>query len=81
MSDTETTSPAGVSKTTTLLIVLLTNVISVGMAYLMGGEAPEPAAVTCEIAAEVVASPACAESEDEAAIEAEEEAAEHSTPE
>jgi hypothetical protein len=78
MSDTETTSPAGVSKTTTLFIVLLTNAISIGMAYLMGGEAPEPAAVTCEIAAEMVASPAC--SEDEAAIEAEE-AAEDSTPE
>jgi hypothetical protein len=79
MSETESTSTPGVSKTTTLLIVLLTNVVSLGMAYLVSGEAPEPAAVTCDIASEVAASPAC--SQDEAAIEAEEEAAEDSTPE
>lgn len=79
MSETESTSTSGVSKTTTLLIVVLTNAISIGMAYLVSGEPPEPAAITCEVAADIVASPACFT--DEAAIEAEEEAAEHSTPE
>lgn len=81
MSETETTASTGLSKSAALLLVVLTNAVSVGIGYLMSGEAPEPVAVTCELAADMLASPACAQPEDEAAIEEEEEAAENSTPE
>jgi len=81
-----------------LLVIVLTNVVSVSIGYYLHGEAPDPIDVTCEIAAEVAASAECqpeeaeeaqteeavppveVQPEDEAAIEAEEEAAENQPP-
>lgn len=76
-----------------LVVIVLTNVVSVSIGYYLHGEAPDPIDVTCEIAAEVAASAECQPEEaeeavppvevqpvDEAAIEAEEEAAENQPP-
>jgi hypothetical protein len=64
-----------------LMLVIATNLVSLGMGYLLHGEPPEPVTVTCEVARVMVDSPPCQQPEDEANIEAEEEAAEWSTPE
>jgi len=78
-----------------LVVIVLTNVVSVSIGYYLHGDAPDPIDVTCEIAAEIAASAECqpeeaqsedavppveAQPEDEAAIEAEEEAAENQPP-
>ena len=42
-----------------LLVIVLTNVVSVSIGYYLHGEAPDPIDVTCEIAAEVAASAEC----------------------
>ena len=68
-------------------IIVATNAMSIAMGVYFGGETPDPVEITCDIAAEVAASAECKveetvplveqQTEDEAAIEAEEEAAEN----
>lgn len=82
MSEHSNTSNASVrSPLLGLALILLTNVTSVSIGYILNGEKPDPVDVTCELAAEVAASAEClpetVQSSDEAAIEAEEEAAEN----
>ena len=89
MSTEEETSETGRGGIVTIIVLVLTNLTSISLGYYLTGQSPDPVEITCDIAAEVAASKECQvedippvmqQPEDEAAIEAEEEAAENSDP-
>lgn len=96
MSEESTNAETSVkSQALGLIVIVMTNIVSVSIGYYLHGDAPDPIDVTCEIAAEIAASAECqpeetqpeeavppveVQPEDEAAIEAEEEAAENQPP-
>ncbi len=57
-----------------IIILVLTNLTSLGLGSYMTGESPEPVDVTCELAAEIAASEPCAEDATEDAEDATEDA-------
>ena len=54
-----------------IIILVLTNLTSLGLGSYMTGESPEPVDVTCELAAEIAASVPCTEDAEDATEDAE----------